>query len=84
MRIDIENSPGAPVWQSGAMARDDWGPAGVELAVGEMLEKRLCSMHHPATVCRERRLIEERTKGVLWLHSSVNLVEPRPVAPAAV
>ena len=44
-----------------------------------MIGKRLCSMSHPAPVRGERaRFIEERMKGVLWRHSSVNLVEPRP------
>jgi hypothetical protein len=44
--------------------------------------KRLCSMDHPATLCGERagRTIVERTLGVLWRHSSVNLVEPRSIA----
>jgi hypothetical protein len=80
--MDIENSPGAPMRHFCAMARCDWGPAG-ELAVGELLDFCLCSMRHPATVRGERRFIEDRTKGVLWHHSSVNLVEPRAVAPAA-
>jgi hypothetical protein len=33
-------------------------------------------MNHPATVGRERtrRFYSERTMGVLWCHSSVNLV----------
>jgi hypothetical protein len=48
--------------------------------VGELLDICLCSTRHPATVRGERRFIEERTKGVLWRHSSVNLVEPLPVA----
>jgi hypothetical protein len=48
-----------------------------------MGEKCLCRMPHPATLCRERRFIEERTKGVLWIHASVNLVEPHSVAPVA-
>jgi len=45
----------------------------------------LCSMHHPATVrgIRTRRLIEERARGVLWCHASVNLVEPPTIALAA-
>jgi len=39
-------------------------------------------MGHPATVRRERagRFFAERTMGVLWSHSSVNLVEPRSIA----
>lgn len=42
-------------------------------------------MLDPATVRgkRTRRLLEERTKGVLWIHASVNLVEPRTIASAA-
>jgi hypothetical protein len=83
MRMDIENSPSAPMRQANAMARCDWGPAGDKLAVGELLDICLCSTRHPATVRGERRLIDEWTKGVLWRHSSVNLVEPRAVAPAA-
>ena len=41
--------------------------------------KRLCSTGHPAPLRRERtgRTFRERTLGVLWLHSSVNLVVPR-------
>lgn len=41
--------------------------------------KRLCSMNHPA-FCgeRARRTFQERKMGVLWHHSSVNLVEPQP------
>jgi hypothetical protein len=44
--------------------------------------KRLCSVSHPATACGERagRFIKERTMGVLWRHSSVNLVESRSIA----
>ncbi|HET7281760.1 MAG TPA: hypothetical protein VFI67_05515 [Sphingomicrobium sp.] len=38
--------------------------------------KRLCSMDHPAPLREERagRTFGERTMGVLWHHSSVNLV----------
>jgi len=41
--------------------------------------KRLCSTSHPATVRgeRARRLFQERGDGVLWHHSSVNLVKSR-------
>ena len=44
--------------------------------------KRLCSMGHPAPLRGERasRTLAERTMGVLWHHSSVNLVEPRSIA----
>jgi hypothetical protein len=47
-----------------------------------MNEKRLCSMNHPATSRgeRARRFFAERTLGVLWCHSSVNLVGPRSIA----
>jgi hypothetical protein len=49
---------------------------------GEIMGKRLCSMGHPATVCEERagRFQTERTMGVLWRHSSFNLVGPRSIA----
>jgi hypothetical protein len=65
-----------------AAARDDKGLADGD---GGVNGKRFCSMSHPATVRREctRRLCEERAKGVLWIHSSVNLVEPRDIALAA-
>jgi hypothetical protein len=43
--------------QFNATARDDWGPAGDVLAVGELLDICLCSMRHPATVRGERRLL---------------------------
>ena len=44
--------------------------------------KRLCSMGHPAASRgeRARRFLAERAMGVLWHHSSVNLVEPRSIA----
>jgi hypothetical protein len=48
-----------------------------------MIGKRFCSSSHPATVRRERRFLRKRVKGVLWRHSSFNLVEPPTVAPAA-
>jgi hypothetical protein len=48
-----------------------------------MIGKRFCSMGHPATVRRECRVIDDPTKGILWHHSSFNLVEPRSFAPAA-
>jgi hypothetical protein len=43
-----------------------------------MNEKRLCSMGHPASWSGERasRFFAERSVGVLWHHSSVNLVGP--------
>jgi hypothetical protein len=85
MRMDIEISPGAALEHSGARPRDNLGLGAGELAGGEggMAEKRVCSARHPAPLRRERRFIEERTKGVLWRHSSFNLVEPPPVAPEA-
>ena len=50
-----------------------------------MSGKRLCSMIHPATLREERasRFLSERAMGVLWRHSSVNLVESRSIALAA-
>jgi len=47
--------------------------------------KRLCSIGHPASSCEERagRTFRERTMGVLWRHSSVNLVKPQSIALAA-
>jgi len=85
MRMDIENSPGAASERSVAPPRDDWGPAAGILAgsEGAMTGKRVCSLCHPAAVRRGRRFTEVRMKGVLWRHSSFNLVEPRCVAPSA-
>jgi hypothetical protein len=87
MRMDIENSPGAPVRQLIAGARDNWARTYGNQAVGggRMNEKRLCSMVHPAASRGERagRFLRERTMGVLWCHSSVNLVEPQSIALAA-
>jgi hypothetical protein len=48
-----------------------------------MTGKRFCSECHPAPLRRERRFIEERMKGILWRHSSFNLVRPRSFAPGA-
>jgi hypothetical protein len=85
--MDIEYSPGARGQRRSAAARDDEGPAAGVGAGGEgrMSEKRLCSMGHPAASRGERagRFFKKRTKGVLWRHSSVNLVEPRSIALAA-
>jgi hypothetical protein len=80
MRMDIENSPGAPVQRSNAPSRDNWGLAGRVQAGcdGRMTGKRVCSMRHFAPLRGERRFTEERMKGSLWRHSSFNLVEPRP------
>jgi hypothetical protein len=85
MRIDIEISPGAQLERQKAPARHDWGlMAGVQAGRdGRMTEKRVCSLRHPAPVRGERRFLEKRTKGVLWRHSSFNLVEPRSFAPPA-
>jgi hypothetical protein len=85
MRIDIEISPGAGLERSDAPSRDNWGLAARVRAGcdGKMTGKRVCSVRHPATVRGERRIIKERMKGVLWRHSSFNLVEPRPFAPSA-
>jgi hypothetical protein len=80
--MDIEYSPGARGQRSGAAARNLDGPRSGE---GRMNGKRLCSMDHPATVHGERacRTEKERTLGVLWLHSSFNLVMSRSIALAA-
>jgi hypothetical protein len=85
MRMDIEFSPGARGQRSDAPPRDDWGLVFGERAEpdGAMTEKRVCSIRHPAAVRRGRRFTEERMKGILWRHSSINLVEPRPFAPSA-
>jgi hypothetical protein len=76
MRMDIEYSPGARAQRESTAWRDKIGLA---LGEGRMDEKRLCSVGHPAALCGERagRFLAERTMGVLWHHSSVNLVEPR-------
>ena len=52
---------------------------------GRMKEKRFCSMDHPAALSGERagRTSRERAMGVLWRHSSFNLVEPQSIALAA-
>jgi hypothetical protein len=85
MRMDIEISPRAPVQRSHAASRDNWGLAAGEQAGRHdgMTGKRFCSARHPAPVRGERRFIEERMKGILWRHSSFNLVEPRSFAPGA-
>jgi hypothetical protein len=85
MRMDIEISPGARVQRRSAPARDNMSRTARELAGcdGRMTEKRVCLLDHPAPVRRECRFIEKLTKGVLWRHSSFNLVEPRPFAPSA-
>ncbi|HEY8592880.1 MAG TPA: hypothetical protein VIL42_08460 [Sphingomicrobium sp.] len=85
--MDIEFSPCARVQRSDAPARNDCGLAAGAKARrdGRPVEKRVCSNSHPATVHREcaGRFLAERTMGILWRHSSVNLVKPRAVAPAA-
>jgi hypothetical protein len=85
MRMDIEISPGARVQRSSAPARDNEGLAARILAGrdGRMTGKRVCLRGHPALLRRECRFIGILTKGVLWRHSSFNLVEPRPFAPSA-
>jgi hypothetical protein len=82
MRMDIENSPGAPVQRNSAAARNIDGFRPCESV---MNGKRLCSMNHPASSCgeRARRTFRERTMGVLWRHSSFNLVKRRSIALAA-
>jgi hypothetical protein len=46
---------------------------------GVMGQLCLCSMRHSAAIRgkRARRLFQGRTKGVVWHHSSVNLVDGR-------
>jgi hypothetical protein len=85
MRIDIEISPGAGLELSDAQSRDDWGPAAGILAGCDdrMTGKRVCSGRHSAPLRGKRRFTEERMKGILWRHSSFNLVDPRSVAPSA-
>jgi len=82
MRMDIEISPGAPWQRYSAAARNSDGP---RFGKGGMNGKRVCSMDHPASLGGERagRTIWERTMGVLWRHSSVNLVKPPAIARAA-
>src|SRR5690349_613937 len=82
MRMDIEFSPGARGQRGGAAARDY---DGLRLGEGRMSGKRLCSMIQPAHLGGKnaRRFPWERTMGVLWHHSSVNLVVPRSIALAA-
>jgi hypothetical protein len=82
MRMDIENSPGARGQRNSAAARN---LDGLRRCEGVMNGKRLCSMDHPAVVRGERssRTFRERTMGVLWRHSSVNLVKPPTIALAA-
>src|SRR4029079_4298983 len=87
MRMDIENSPGAPVRVLNAGARNDWGHARGATAGddGEMRWKRVCCIRHPAAVrgkhARHRIIVAAR--GVLWRHASVNLVQPRTFTLAA-
>jgi hypothetical protein len=77
--MDIEYSPGAPLQRIFAAARN---LDGLRSRESMMNGKRLCSMGHPATVRGERagRFFSKRTMGVLWRHSSVNLVRPRSFA----
>jgi hypothetical protein len=67
MRMDIENSPGAPVQRFNAPSRNDWGLAVRVLAHcnGRITGKRVCSMRHPAPLRGGRRFIKERMKGGL-------------------
>jgi hypothetical protein len=83
--MDIEFSPGADVQRSVAKPRDNWGlTAGIQAGSdGGMTGKRICSIRHPAPLRRESRFIEMRMKGILWRHSSFNLVEPRSFAPGS-
>jgi hypothetical protein len=85
MRMDIEISPRASGQRSTAASRDIWRlAAGIQAGGrGGMTGKRFCSARHPAPLRRERRFTKERMKGILWRHSSFNLVAPRTVAPSA-
>ena len=78
MRMDIEYSPAARGQRMTAAARDCDGlePNKIRTGEGRIRGKRLCSMDHPAPLREERagRTFGERTMGVLWHHSSVNLV----------
>jgi len=71
--MDIEISPGARGQRNSAAARNLDDP---RLCEGVMNGRRFCSMCHPAVVRGERacRTFGERTMGVLWRHSSVDLV----------
>jgi len=82
MRIDIEISPDARGQRNGAAARDN---DGLTFREDRMNGKCLCSMIHPARIRgeRARRFLPERAMGGLWIHSGVNLVEPRSIALAA-
>src|SRR5439155_9814121 len=82
MRMDIEFSPGALGQRMSAAARKIDGPGFLQ---GGISGKRLCSIGHPAASREERagRFLGKRTMGVLWRHSSVNLVESRSIALAA-
>jgi hypothetical protein len=82
MRMDIEYSPGALGQRMSAAAREIDDPGFLQ---GRMNGKRLCSIGHPAALREERagRFFGKRTMGVLWHHSSVNLVESRSIALAA-
>jgi hypothetical protein len=76
MRMDIENSPGARGAAKGAAARD---LDGHRLGDGRISGKRLCSIAIPRSFAgTRRRTFGERAMGVLWHHSSVNLVKPGP------
>jgi len=85
MRMDIEFSPRADLQRSVAQSRDNWGlAAGIQAGSDDgMTGKRVCSIRHPAPLRRESRFIEKGVKGILWRHSSFNLVEPRSFAPGS-
>jgi hypothetical protein len=80
--MDIEFSPGALGQRMSAAARKIDGPGFLQSGISG---KRLCSIGHPAALREERagRFLGKRTMGVLWRHSSVNLVESRSIALAA-
>jgi len=87
MRMVIENSPDARGQSLGAVARGDWGLAGGAEATGDggIQEKRFCSTIQSGVRGKHasHRMFEMRAMAVHWNHSSVNLVRPRCVAPAA-
>jgi hypothetical protein len=82
MRMDIEFSPGARRQRVSAAARQT---VAFVACKGRMNKKCFCSMDHSAASSGERagRTSWERAMGVLWRHSSFNLVEPQSIALAA-
>jgi hypothetical protein len=77
MRMDIEDSPGAPCKPDRPAARAEKGQARRRKAAirGEMMDICLCCMGHSAIGGGRRAslLCNEQGQGVLWHHCSVNL-----------